>query len=61
MFSTSDSWLGIGIVVMIGLAVVGLAACMGKLIIVLFGPAHAAEEASGKDHAAIQSKLHEAV
>ncbi len=60
MFSTSESWLGFGIVVMIGLVVVGLAACMGKLIILLFGPVHAAGEVSGKDKATIQSKLHEA-
>lgn len=40
MFFTSDSWLGIGVVVMIGLVVVGLATCMGKVIIWIFGTGH---------------------
>ena len=59
MFSTSESWLGIGIVVIIGLVVVGLAACIGKLIILLFGTGQAAVETSGKDKTTIKSKVHE--
>ena len=60
MFSTSESWLGIGIIVMIGLVVVGLATCMGKLIIWLFGTGQGGVETSGRDKATIKSALHEA-
>lgn len=57
MFSTSESWLGIGIVVIIGSIVVGLAVCMGKSVIWLFGTGQAAVKPSGKVKATI--KLHE--
>ncbi len=40
MFSTSDSWLGIGVVVMIGVIVVGLSTGIGKVIIWIFGTGH---------------------
>ncbi|MBX3329661.1 MAG: hypothetical protein KF722_04610 [Nitrospira sp.] len=60
MFSTSESWLGIGIIVMIGLVVMGLATCMGKLIIRLFGTGREAVETSGRDKVTIKSALHEA-
>ncbi len=57
MFSTPDSWLGVGIVVMIGSIVAGLAICMGKSVIWLFGTGQEAVEPSGKVKATI--KLHE--
>ena len=44
MFVTSESWLGIGIIVVIGLMVVGLATCIGKLIIWIFGTGQKAVE-----------------
>jgi len=44
MFAMSESWLGIGIIVVIGLMVVGLATCMGKLVIWLFGTGQEAVE-----------------
>ena len=48
MFSTSESWVGIGIVVIIGVVVVGLAACLGTLIIRLFGKEHEAAATSAR-------------
>jgi hypothetical protein len=60
MFATSESWLGIGIIVIIGLIVVGLATCMGKLIIWLFGTGQETVETSGKNKTTIKSRLHEA-
>ena len=58
MFSTFESWLGIGIVVIIGLIVVGLATCIGKLIIWLFGTGQETIKTSGRDRTSI--RLHEA-
>lgn len=46
MFATSERWLGIGIIVVIGLMVVGLATCIGKVIIWLFGTVQEAVENS---------------
>ena len=60
MFATPESWLCIGIVVIIGLIVVGFATCMGRLIIRLFGTGQEAVETSGRDKATIKSELHEA-
>lgn len=60
MFSTSESWLGIGIVMTIGLVVVGLATCIGKLIIWLFGTGQASVGTSHGNKATIKSELHEA-
>ncbi len=57
MFSTSDSWPGIGIVVIIGSIVVGLAICMGKSVIWLFGTGQEAVDPSGRVNAT--TKLHE--
>ena len=48
MLSTPESWLGIGIVVVIGLVVVGLSTCIGKLIIRLFGTEYEAAKTSGR-------------
>jgi hypothetical protein len=59
MFFTSDSWLGLGIVALIGLIVVGLALCMGKSIIWFFGTGHKATETSGRDKAG-NSQVHKA-
>ncbi|HEX6726356.1 MAG TPA: hypothetical protein VF078_03305 [Nitrospira sp.] len=59
MFSTFDSWLGLGIVLIIGLVVVGLAACLGTLIIRLFGTKHEATATAGRDKAPAKSDLHE--
>jgi len=61
MFSMSDSWLGLGIVLMIGVLVVGLAAWIGKLIIWIFGTGQKATVTSGRDRATARSKLHEAL
>lgn len=58
MVSTSESWLGIGAIVIIAFIVVGLATCMGKLIISLFGTGQGGVETSGRNKKAI--KLHEA-
>ncbi len=60
MFATSDSWLGLGIVLIIGFIVVGLATCMGKLIIRLFGARREATENSRRDHERMKSGFHEA-
>ncbi len=59
MFSASESWVGIGIVAIIGLVIVGLTTCMGKLIIGLFGTGHETPETSGRDKATVKSRLHE--
>ena len=60
MFSTSDSWLGLGVVVIIGVFVVGLATCIGRLIIWIFGTGHEATVTSGRDRARGKSAIHEA-
>ena len=60
MFSTFDSWLGLGIVLIIGLVVVGLATGLGKLIIRIFGTGNEAAATSGRDQAPAKSDLHEA-
>jgi|GEM_PF-5132009 len=44
MFSVSDSWLGFGVVVIMGLIIVGLSTFLGKLIIWLFGPESVGEK-----------------
>lgn len=56
MLSMSDNWLGMGIVILIGVVVVVLATCLGKAIIWLFGTGQEPVETSGKDKAMI--KLH---
>jgi len=58
MFSTSESWLGIGAIVIIAVIVVGLSTCMGKLIISCFGTGQEGGDTSGRNKRAI--KLHEA-
>lgn len=58
MFSISDSWLGLGIVLMIGVFVVGLATCIGKSIIWIFGTGHDATVTSGKKRATVSSAIH---
>lgn len=60
MFAVSDSWLGLGIVLIIGVIVVGLATCIGKLIIRLFGTRREATENSRRDNVSIKSGFHEA-
>jgi hypothetical protein len=60
MVSTSDSWLGIAIVLIIGFVVVGLAICTGKSIIWLFGTGQETVETSGRNRTTIKSKIHEA-
>ena len=60
MLSTSDSWLGLGIVLIIGLVVVGLATGLGTLIIRLFGTEHEAAATSCRDKVPANSDLHEA-
>jgi Na+-transporting methylmalonyl-CoA/oxaloacetate decarboxylase gamma subunit len=49
MFSTSESWLGIGVIMIIAFIVVGLATCMGKLIISFFGTGQEGVETSGQE------------
>lgn len=58
MFFMSDSWFGVGIVAIIGVFVVGLATCMGKLIIWLFGTEHEATITSGRNKTTVKSELH---
>jgi hypothetical protein len=58
MFSTSESWLAIGAIVIIACIVVGLSTCMGKLIISVFGTGQEGGETSGRNKRAM--KLHEA-
>jgi hypothetical protein len=61
MFFMSDSWLGLGVVVMIGAVVVGLATCMGKLIIWIFGTGHEETVTSGEGRETMKSELHRAM
>lgn len=61
MFFMSDSWLGLGVVVMIGVFVVGLATCMGKLIIWIFGTGHDETVTSGEGREMMKSELHEVI
>lgn len=57
---SSDGWIGLGIVLIIGLIVVGFSASLGMLIIRLFGPEHDAAETSGRSTATVKPELHEA-
>ncbi len=60
MSFTPDSWLGLAVVVIIGLFVVGISTCIGKLIIWIFGTGHEATVTSGRDKATVKSAIHEA-
>jgi hypothetical protein len=54
----SDSWLGLGIVALIGVIVVGLAVCTGKLIIWFFGTGREVTETSNRQKETRKSQLH---
>jgi hypothetical protein len=60
MFSTSDSGIGLAVVIMIGVMIMGLAICTGKLIIWLFGTDHEETNASDANKQRMKSAYHEA-
>ncbi|OQW37575.1 MAG: hypothetical protein A4E19_12910 [Nitrospira sp. SG-bin1] len=61
MFVTPDTWIGLGIVVIIAVLVVGHATFLGTLIIWLFGTEQETVETSGRDKTTLRSEIHEAV
>lgn len=60
MFSVSDSWLGFGVVVMMGLIIVGLSTFLGMLIIWLFGTESEGGKATDLQKSRLESPYHEA-
>jgi hypothetical protein len=60
MSSVSDSWLGVGVVLMMSVIVVGLSTFLGKLIIWLFGTESEGREATDLRKLRRDSACHDA-
>ncbi len=60
MFSVSDSWLGLGVVVIMGLIIVGLSTFLGKFIIWIFGPESEGGQVTDLQKSRLESPYHEA-